>query len=378
MSIGGVNVPDAFDRLYNDIGAPGVGRNRATEFDKKKTPVPSPPDETQDEEITREITVLINGKRYALTDDGDLDIRNKLTGMGISIQQNGDIMMLTGSGGNGKACGGRFMINAKGGQITKAGGPIITEATADPKSPVNGEGSQTSGGAGKDEIACSNLYYGDAITECHGELRIRATKVTIEAADVLSLIGKEKVMIQAGPSGGGEIQFNAGTIKENASIKETTITGQKLDIGSAEETTLQFDPRASKNLVSSGHLNVKVLGDRKENIGGLSHTVVLGNAINIPLIKNRSSGLVFDVQAGNANLSTKVGSLLFAVGGVSFPDSFAPGGISLTAAKDIGLDAALKVDAKAAGMDFNAGPDGISLISAGGDITIAGALIYLN
>lgn len=367
-----------FDKAYNKVGAKGSDRNRANEVGNQNATAPTIPDETQDEEITREITVLINGKRYAITDDGDLDIRDKLSGMGISIQQNGDIMMLTGSGGNGKACGGRLMINAKNGQITKSGGPIITEATADTSNPANGSGSKSSESSGQGDLACSNLYYGDAITECHGELRIKATKVTIEAADVLSLIGKSSVLIQAGPTGGGEIQLNAGTIKETTSIKEEDVSGQKISTGAAEETDIQYDPRASKNLISSGHLNVKVLGDRKENIGGLSHSVILGNAINLPLIKNRTAGLVFDVQALNASISTKVGSLLFSIGGVSSPENFVAGGISMTALSDISMDAAKKIDAKATGMDFNAGPDGISLISAGGDITIAGALIYLN
>ena len=38
--------------------------------------------------------------------------------------------MLTGSGGNGKACGGRFLVNAKGGGLFKHDGPQITVATA--------------------------------------------------------------------------------------------------------------------------------------------------------------------------------------------------------------------------------------------------------
>jgi len=141
------------DKVLSDRG---VNRNRSNEFANKNTPKPTKPDETQDTEVTREITVLINGKRYAILDDGDLEIRNKLNGMGISIQQNGDIMMLSGSGGNGKACGGRFIINAKGGQLAKYGGPVVTEASASPSSPTEGEGSDTTETSATDKLGKTN------------------------------------------------------------------------------------------------------------------------------------------------------------------------------------------------------------------------------
>lgn len=372
---------ERFDnQAYNRVGAPGSDRNRVNSFNNKTPVKPSTPDETQEEDITREITVLVNGKRYAITDDGDLDIRNKLTGMGISIQQTGDLMILTGSGGNGRACGGRLMINAKSGQITKSGGPIITEATADSKNPANGEGSKESGQSGKGDLACSNLYYGDAITECHGELKIKATNITIEAADVLSLVGLNRVLIQAGPKGGGEIQLRAGTIKEDATNKETAIIGQKIDVGAGEETTLQFDPRASKNLVSSGHLMVKVAGDKKEDIAGVSHTVVGGVTLSAPLVKSkdRTSSLHFDVALGNASMNTKVGSLLFTVGGIKPPETFEAGGISMSAAKKFNVVATEEAEFESLGFDVTAAAGGVNLTAAGGNVTIAGALIYLN
>jgi len=367
-----------FDRALGKFGAKGANPNDVNSFKDKTLVKPSTPDETQEEDITREITVLVNGKRYAITDDGDLDIRNKLTGMGISIQQTGDLMILTGSGGNGRACGGRLMINAKSGQITKSGGPIITEASASSQNPANGEGSTKPGQSGKGDLACSNLYYGDAITECHGELKIKATNITIEAADVLSLVGLNRVLIQAGPKGGGEIQLRAGTIKEDATNKETAIIGQKIDVGAGEETTLQFDPRASKNLVSSGHLMVKVAGDRKENIAGLSHTIVGGVTLSAPLVKNRTSSLHFDVALGNASMNTKVGSLLFTVGGIKPPETFEAGGISMSAIKKFNVVATQEAEFKSLGFDVTAAASGVNLTAVGGNVTIAGALIYLN
>ena len=42
-----------------------------------------------------------------------------------------------------------------------------------------------------------------------------------------ALIGTSKVLIQAGPSGGGEIQLNAGQIKQTADQSIEDILGQK-------------------------------------------------------------------------------------------------------------------------------------------------------
>jgi len=334
------------DKVLSDRG---VNRNRSNEFANKNTPKPTKPDETQDTEVTREITVLINGKRYAILDDGDLEIRNKLNGMGISIQQNGDIMMLSGSGGNGKACGGRFIINAKGGQLAKYGGPVVTEASASSKAPAEGEGSDTSEKSATDKLACSNLYYGDSITECHGELRIKATKVVIEAADVLSLIGKSKVLIQAGPSGGGEIQLNAGKIKQTCQTSVEEVLGQK-STTVAEKTDLQFDPRASVNIISPGHVNWQILGDYQQRVGGVSNTLISGAVLPTPLVKERTNTYSVKAVLGNASVDVAAGAAnINATGAIGITGGAA---VAITGTGDVSV--------------------------TGANVRITGALIYLN
>ena len=371
------------DKAFGSVGIE-ANRNRSNEFANKETPKPTKPDETQDTEVTREITVLINGKRYAILDDGDLEIRNKLNGMGISIQQNGDIMMLSGSGGNGKACGGRFIVNAKGGQLAKYGGPVVTEATASPKSPTEGEGSDTTETSATDKLACSNLYYGDAITECHGELRLRATKVVIEAADVLSLIGKSKVLIQAGPSGGGEIQLNAGKIKQTCDTSVEEVLGQK-STTVAEKTDLQFDPRASVNIISPGHVNWQILGDYQQNVGGVSKTIVAGAVLSTPLVEDRLTSFSVDALLGNMNFTSVVGNIT---------QTATAGALTQTAGAAVTTAAggALTQTAGAAVTVIGGGDVGISSglgavsieaktnveIEAEVDVRISGALIYLN
>ena len=294
---------------------------------------PTTPNEEQ-ETSTKPSTVLVNGPNHQILDiDGDLEIRHKLSGHGIAIDQNGDIYVLTAPGSGGRSLGGRFIVNAHNGAIFKSGGPICTEALADSGNPVEGDGSESTGEAAKQGLARSDVHYGDWITETHGELRLKATNIVIEATDVLSLIGGS-VLIQGGPNGGGEVAVAAGSITELTSIKKTAVLSQNLKIGAGEDTDLQFDPRATRNIVSTGHLNVKTLGDLKLNALGCGNVTFGGVPAAVPLIKaNRLTGFGMSVAAGSMSISTKLGSLSLEAGGVGFPDAgdLIPGSVSINA-----------------------------------------------
>ncbi len=301
-----------------------------------KEPVKADDESQQLEDEQKDYKVIFNNQSFAMiVDEGGARWANKKGPANIDLQNNGDVIILSGSGGNGKACGGRILINTKGGRVEKHKGPVITEAAASPKSPTKGEGSDTTESSAKDNLACSNMYYGDAITECHGEVRIKATNIVIEAADVLSLVGKSKVLIQAGPSGGGEIQMNAGKITQLADTREEITTGQIMKIVS-EDTTLQFDPRASVNTVSPGHVNWQVLGDYQQNIGGVANITALGKPSVPPLVEERTNS--YSIR------TTGIAK-----------------GISLDSVTDVNINAALQAN-----------------ITAVGNVNIKGALIFLN
>ena len=301
-----------------------------------KEPVKADDESQQLEDEQKDYKVIFNNQSFAMiVDEGGARWANKKGPANIDLQNNGDVIILSGSGGNGKACGGRILINTKGGRVEKHKGPVITEAAASPKSPTKGEGSDTTESSAKDNLACSNMYYGDAITECHGEVRIKATNIVIEAADVLSLVGKSKVLIQAGPSGGGEIQMNAGKITQLADTREEITTGQIMKIVS-EDTTLQFDPRASVNTVSPGHVNWQVLGDYQQNIGGVANITALGNPSVPPLVEERTNS--YSIR------TTGIAK-----------------GISLDSVTDVNINATLQAN-----------------ITAVGNVNIKGALIFLN
>tara|TARA_B100001996_G_scaffold52971_1_gene37750 strand:+ start:2408 stop:3436 length:1029 start_codon:yes stop_codon:yes gene_type:complete len=276
------------------------------------------PDEKQDplEGKDHEVVVLVNNKNYRIFDNaGNLEIRNKAEGFGIHIGKNGDLMLLSGSSPQG-TLGGRLCFNAHKGILTKVGGPIITEVVADSKNPVEGEGSKTSGESGKDELARSDVHYGDWITETHGELRLKATNIVIEATDVLSLVGGNSITMMAGPQGGGEITMAAGSINEVTSLKKTVTTSQKLNVGAAEETDLQYDPRASRNFISAGHMNVKAMGDFKMSTLGIGSVYFRGWPLPMPLIKSRRVGLNVGVGwlGGPININHKFDNINISTG----------------------------------------------------------------
>jgi len=357
---------DTIDKEFGkQVQAPGTSQQR--NYDGKTQKEPTKPDETQDTEVKREITVVFNNKRYAMVcDDNGCSWVDKGPGNGITISKNGDIVMVSGGGGNGKTCGGRLLINAKGGQMIKSG-PIVTEASAKSTSATNaGEGGQTTESSAKDKVACSNVYYGDSITECHGEVRIKGTNIVLEAADVLTLQAKSKIIIQAGPNGGGALQLNAGKITSVTDNVESIITGQKTEI-SSETTDIQFDPRATKNIVSAGHINWKILGDYQQTIAGVSNTIVAGGVIAPPLVVDRTSSYKVLTTAAGVSLTSASLFNITAVG----PLTQASNATTITSTTFLNMIAGT-------GASILTGTGNVDLTATAGNINVKGLMIYLN
>ena len=198
-------------------------------------------------------------------------------------------------------------------------------------------------GDDEEEQALNLHCYGDYVEKTTGGTRyIRAQKIVIEASEELLLIGKTQVNIQAGTAGGGAIIMNAGSVEKVASQDKEIIVGQKLTFGVSEDTKVSFDPRASANIISPGHINWTIAGDYKQWIGGVEQHVVAGSPMNIPLIKAR-----------DATYSVKT-----AIGGQTY-------------------DSADFMSVKA-GLNYNLTAGGIANLTAAGAMNIKGALILLN
>lgn len=185
--------------------------------------------------------------------------------------------------------------------------------------------------------------YGDYVEKTTGGTRyIRAQKIVIEASEELLLIGKTQVNIQAGTAGGGKVIMNAGTVEKVTSQDKEVILGQKMTFGVSEETSVQFDPRGSQNIVSPGHINWAILGDYKQWIGGVEQHIVAGGPGLPPLIKARDSAY----------------SVKTAIGGQKYDSA--------------------DFITSTAGLNYTVTAGGIANITAAGVVNIKGALILLN
>jgi hypothetical protein len=209
------------------------------------------------------------------------------------------------------------------------------------------------------EEALNIIAYGDVVEEAYGsERHIKAQKIVITADEELFLIGKSQVFIQAGSSGGGTITMNAGSVEKFTNNDKEVIIGQKMTYGAAEDTKMQFDPRASINAISPGHVNHKILGDYKLWVGGVSQHITAGNSVGIPLVKDRLNSYVAKTLVGNASINATAGTANINAGV----------GVGITGVGDVSIDGA-KVDIVGSG--------DVSITSAG-NVRVTGALIFLN
>ena len=214
------------------------------------------------------------------------------------------------------------------------------------------------GGNENEGQALNILAYGDVVEQAIGsERHIKATKIVITATEGLFLKGNT-VSITAE----GDIQMAAAAINTAAVNKKDIVIGQNMKFGAGEDTDLQFDPRASRNVISTGNINHKVLGDYKvKSLRNMSFNGVLGLFMNSPATTT-VQGLAGMVVSG-------------------------PGGMNLNAAKttfttgDFDLKSA-KTSFKTADFDVDAAK--VDLVGAadvsitGANVRLTGALIYLN
>lgn len=229
--------------------------------------------------------------------------------------------------------------------------------------------------------ALNIIAYGDVVESATGsERHIKAQKIVITATEELILSG-QSVVIQAA-NGSGSIEMFAGNIEQTTVNKKNTVVGQKMNFGVSEDTTVQFDPRASVNWVSPGHVNWKILGDFQQWIGGAEQHIVAGGTPVPPLIKARDSAYTVKTVAGlmsfdaAAAISQKAGGAVDVKAGGAF-NVDAAGAASIKAggafSANAGGDASM-----AAGGTANITSAGVINVIGVGNVNIRGALIFLN
>ncbi len=352
---------------------------------------------TEDKDnLDTQLTILVNGETIAITEDfTGTHVQNKDEGHGLHIQKNGDIIILSGSGGKGQACGGRMLINTKNGQIIKSG-PKIEEVNASSKS--SGEdGSKTNKDSGGSEVAYSGSFSGDYEVEIQGTKYVKARDIVLDATDTITLRGT-KVIVDV-----DEWVEEKGLEKSKVDTIEEEVTAQRTS-EVKEDTSKQYDTRASKNTVGTGHINENVQGDYQMKVAGIYNLQIQGNSIGAsPLIKNRSFGL--NIGLNNAGITG--GARLNAEGMIDISTNSK--NIILNSGKGIGIDAyavddppengEVRISGSTAGVKMiswkganeanstliEVGEDGIKAktkqkveVEATGDFKVTAAKIYLN
>ena len=276
-----------------------LAKDNAEDDEKNENEDGSSAEENNDTELT----VLINNEKITLsTDKWGSSLVDKLEGHGIHIQQNGDLIMLSGSGGKGKACGGRLLVNTKGGQLTKTG-PTVIERTGSSTSATEGEGSNTTENSSDEQIAHSEVNYGEVEIETLGTHYIRGRDIVIDAVDSLTLKAGTQIVIDT-----GHLVQNVGQVEQNVGAENKVVDSQSTN-EIKEETSQQYDTRASKNVVGTGHVNQKIQGDWKLWVKGIADLQFMGETLSLPLVKNRTAGLMIGVNGkaltGRLNIQAK-------------------------------------------------------------------------
>lgn len=227
--------------------------------------------------------------------------------------------------------------------------------------------------SGEGEKQALNIKcFGDVVEDAKGcERHIKAAKIVISASEELIIEGAA-VTIQAN-SGKGNIQMFAGNIEQTSANKKDIVLGQVMKFGVSEESTIQFDPRASVNIISPGSVNWKILGDYQQWVGGGFSQIIAGGLPVPPLIKVRDN--IFKIITTGPQLYQSTAGIAQVAGG----------GIAATAGGGITLDAGAALVASAGGSASLTGGTAVNVTSADkiniigvGDVKIKGALIYLN
>lgn len=338
-----------------------VGKGKSTTNLPKDVAKPSKPPETQALADCLDFSTLIKADGshiYTRTLPGENGKKTlRIDGPGdsaVALDTEGTIRLITGiHDPNRGAASGKLLIKSNGQQQMHKE-PSVIQYNA----------------GGENKEALNVLCYGDVVTEARGsEYTVRATKITFIADEELTLMGQGGVKIQAGQSGKGTIDMVCGSLNQRTVNYKEVISGQKKTEGVSEESVVQFDPRASVNIVSAGSINHKIVGDMQQQVGGAFHMDILGKKIPGGLLTGDGVLNAYQLRtvAGKTEITTVDLDLTSAKTTVKTAD------LDLTSAKTTFKTADL--DIAAAKVDILGTAD-VSI--TGANVRITGALIYLN
>ena len=222
------------------------------------------------------------------------------------------------------------------------------------------------GGTENEGQALNVVAYGDVVEQAIGGTRyIKAAKIEITATEELVLNG-QSVKIQAQ----GDIEMAAASFTTAQVNKKDIIIGQNMKFGAGEDTDMQFDPRASRNIVSPGNIHHTILGDYK-----------------VKSLRNMSVNAVTGLFMSSPATTTVQGLAGMVVNGPGGMDLISGGELAITGTDTQITTANLELDSatttfKTADFEVNSakvdltGTGDVSI--TGANVRLVGALIYLN
>lgn len=379
---------------------------------------PKTPDESEDQELGIKIQTLLKGG------DSEIHVRSYIGASGrfepdalvlfgptdsmITLSADGCLTFNTGKRTKERGAGsGRLNVDANGGIQTYRYPTTLNFNNAGEKEPNYALG-----------VNCS----GDYKEETKGERHIRATKLYLDATDII-ITARASIHIQSGVAGkSGSIKMTAGRFEQDFINEDKILLGQKTQTGAGEDTTITFDPRATTTLTSAGTLQHRVTGDYKVVVAGIMATSIAGASptgmTGVPLITDRTHGYVLDVLLGKTRITSRVGAIDISSLGIEGDAKFDPkalldlpvgavnisalntvgissttGGVSVSAGSALGatvpvglnLTSRDVLNATATGVFSATTAGAMNLIAVGqmlvkstANVKIQGALIYLN
>ena len=229
--------------------------------------------------------------------------------------------------------------------------------------------------AGDDEDgeALNVLCYGDYVENTKGGTRyVYATTIILDATAELVLKGGS-VKIQSD----GEIEL-AGTSITSAQVnKKDIVLGQIKTTGAGENTTEQFDPRATTVINTPGSLSWNVAQDYSQLVGGCYKVDAVGGPGG--LIADRSFSMNLKTK-GDFSAGGTLSSGLYSKGPIEVST---PQMLDLAGTTDVLITSDGTMDVSATDLTMtgaNTKLEGTAKvdIESGGNVKITGALIYLN
>ena len=286
-----------------------------------------------------------------------------------------ETMSLRIDGPRGAGC---FMSYRNDGGIRIGTGPLNTEIAGSSVLGLYSEGGTNQkhlstsyyeynmGGTEGKGTALSIIATGDVIEECvGGQHSIKATKILITATDQLEIDG-QNILIAAQ----GDLQLQGASVNTITVNQKDIVTGQKMNFGAGEETSMQFDPRAQVNIVTPGSINMKAAQDFKLGTLGCISLFAIGGPG--ALVKNRLCGM---------SLSTRT---QFAAGGTAATEIISSGFTTIkgTGGVEVSTEGLLDMAGTSSAMITSEGVMDVSAATLNLDgtaaVKITGAMIFLN